>query len=189
MLDAIICREWDYRYYSYNSKWSANEEMASMRNGCGDEWFLLFNPVGAALKGLAHESPRAGDDSFPAQIQKLVPPDFSSFLQEPAFSMQSASFCLWRRHTDRQWSVVIPTHGSISPNDDGSEELLTILDGEPATYQQWAQDYYERPISLNAVRAIYTHESLNEELIAALNPEVSLPDISGDIAEIGYRAI
>ena len=50
MLDAIICPEWEFRYYSYNSKWGRGEEMASMRNGCGDDWFLLFDVHGAALK-------------------------------------------------------------------------------------------------------------------------------------------
>lgn len=37
MLEAIVCPEWEYRYYSYNSRWSSGEEMASMRNGQGDE--------------------------------------------------------------------------------------------------------------------------------------------------------
>jgi hypothetical protein len=40
MLDAIIMREWDYRYYSFNSKWAEGEQMASMRNGQGDGWYL-----------------------------------------------------------------------------------------------------------------------------------------------------
>src|SRR5215218_10310749 len=35
MLDAIMSPEWDYRYYSFDSKWAAGEMMASMRNGCG----------------------------------------------------------------------------------------------------------------------------------------------------------
>ena len=35
MLDAILMPEWEYRYYSYNSQWDANEQMASMRDGEG----------------------------------------------------------------------------------------------------------------------------------------------------------
>src|SRR5436190_14373244 len=99
MLDAIICPEWEYRYHSYNSKWAPGEEMASMRNGCGDDWFLLFDEFGAALKGFAHEYPLAGDAAFAARIQQDVPAGFASFLREPAFGMESASFCLWRRRT------------------------------------------------------------------------------------------
>ena len=35
VLDLIVSPDWDGRYYSFNSKWSENEQMGSMRNGCG----------------------------------------------------------------------------------------------------------------------------------------------------------
>src|SRR5689334_10660936 len=73
MLDAIICPEWEYRFYSYNSKWGVGEQMASMRNGCGDHWFLLFDLNGAALVGFAHEYSLAKDSSFANRIQEIVP--------------------------------------------------------------------------------------------------------------------
>jgi len=186
MLDAIICPEWGYRYYSYNSKWADGKEMASMRDGCGDDWFLLFDQNGAALKGLAHESAVARDPSFAARIQQAVPSIFASFLNEPAFSMGKASFCFWRRFTDPTWSIVTPSGGCVSPEQDGSLELIGILDGKPETYQVWATDYYEREISLAAVRAIYEHQSLSEPLIATLNPDISFSDVRNDVLEIGY---
>ena len=186
MLDAIICPEWEYRYYSYNSKWGKDEEMASMRNGCGDDWFLLFGPFGAAFKGFAHEYPLAGEVSFVARIQETVPGVFASFLKEPAFSMNMATFCMWRRHTDAFWSVVSPANRVISPEEDGSAELINILDGDPTTYQAWAVDYYEREIPLVPVQAIYGHRALSEQLVASLNPERALSDVTADSLEIGY---
>ncbi len=57
MLDAILCTDWESRYYSFNSKWADGELMASMRNGSGDQWFALFTEAGVAIHGLAHESP------------------------------------------------------------------------------------------------------------------------------------
>jgi hypothetical protein len=186
MLDAIICPEWEYRYYSYNSKWGENEEMASMRNGCGDDWFMLFDPHGAVLKGFAHEYPLAGDVSFAARIQQTVPAVFASFLHEPAFSMDMASFCIWRRRTDPTWSIVSPAKGPVSPEEDGSAELLGILDGNPETYRVWAEDYYERAIPSDAVRAIYEHRHLSELLIAKLNSGLALSDVTKDAHEIGY---
>lgn len=186
MLDAIICPEWEFRYYSYNSKWGQGEEMASMRNGCGDDWFLLFDAHGAALKGFAHESPLAGGGSFAARIQQAVPSAFASFLHEPAFSMDRASFCIWRRHTDANWSVVLPASGPVSPKEDGSAELLGILDANPETYRSWATDYYEREILSAAVSAIYGHQALSNELVASLNAELTLSDIAKDAVEIGY---
>lgn len=52
VLDAILSPDWEGRYYSFNAGWDAarGERMASMRDGCGDDWFLLFSPAGAFLK-------------------------------------------------------------------------------------------------------------------------------------------
>lgn len=157
-----------------------------MRNGCGDDWFLLFDPNGAALKGFAHEYPLAGDALFAGRIQQTVPSVFASFLHEPAFSMNMASFCIWRRPSDAAWTVVSPASGRVSPEEDGSAELLAVLGGNPETYQTWAVDYYERTISLTAVQAIYQHRDLTEHLVATLNPELALADVAEDAAEIAY---
>ena len=54
MLDAILSPEWEYRYYSFNSQWSEGKEMASIRNGSGDEVFLLFTGGGCILKVFDH---------------------------------------------------------------------------------------------------------------------------------------
>lgn len=186
MLDAIVCPEWEYRYYSFNSQWGSGEEMASMRNGSGDDWFLLFDPVGAALKGCAHDYPLASDKSFPAIIQKRVPAEFSSFLHEAAFSMEFATFCLWRRHGDAAWSVVLPADGRVSPAEDGSAGLISILDGRAESYRCWAEDYYERRIPIAAVEAVYRHRALDPELVAALNPDLTLSNLAADATEIGY---
>jgi hypothetical protein len=185
-LDAILCPEWDYRYYSYNSKWAPGEEMASMRDGCGDEWFLLFDAQGAALKGFSHESPLAADDTFPVRIQQTVPVEFASFLNEPAFAMEYATFCLWRRHNDAAWNVVAPAHGRISPEADGSEELIGILDGKPETYQEWAEAYYEKEVPLEVIQTIYAHQPVTDEMIEALNPECPREQLRANLEEIGY---
>lgn len=186
MLDAIISPEWAYRYYSYNSQWGPGEEMASMRDGCGDEWFLLFDGYGAALKGFAHESFLAADGSFANQIQGSVPRGFASFMSEPAFSPNRATFCLWRRLDDPTWSVVAMKERRVSPQEDGSEKLLHLLDGVPASYQHWAENYYEHPIPFHAVQALYKHQPLSADLIHELNPKSTPTNVAADAVEIGY---
>ena len=182
MLDAIIQRDWEGRYYSFNAHWATDEEMASMRNGEGDEWFCVFSKHGAFLKGLHHESEMA--KGWPGLLD-TVPKDFKSALNEPAFSMKYTSFCIWRTHHDDRWYV-----GNISypPGDDpdGSAWMLAILDGNPMTYQRWAEDYYKRPVSLSAVEHVYAHKQLTEEVVRALNPEINLSELAEDIAQIGY---
>jgi hypothetical protein len=190
MLDAILCPEWEYRYYSFNSKWSTYEKMGSMRNGSGDDMFALFNEAGCWLKGFMHESIMTPYRNNPVQIWPgifdLVPTEFADCLKEPAFKIEDSTFCIWRRLNDLSWSkgIVMFPDGDSDP--DGSRELLTPLDGHPETYHEWAEKYYEREISLTGVRRIYSHRPLTAELVTELNPDLVFSDLQTDIEEIGY---
>jgi hypothetical protein len=190
MLDAIISPEWEYRYYSFNSKWGLGEMMASMRNGSGDDYFLLFNTAGAILKGFAHESPMspyANEEHkiWPGVLDR-VPTEFAFFLSEPAFTMKDTTFCLWRRYTNPGWQVGEIEYPTDDLDPDGSDALLAILDGRAATYQEFAESYYERSVNLSIIESIYHHQPLTQELISALNPGLSLEDLAADILEIAY---
>jgi len=153
--------------------------MASMRDGSGDDWFLLFSPAGAALKGFAHEL--VIEDKFAEQIQAEVPKSFSSFLQEPAFSMQYATFCYWCLANENIWKSV-----PSSDTDDGSTELLELLVAGPSAYKEWAEYYYEIPVPIEVVTAIYEHAPLTESTILALNPDAELSYTFSQAEEIGY---
>jgi len=205
MLDAILSREWSSRYYSFNSMWAPGKEMASMRNGSGDDYYLLFTEAGAVLKGYAHETAMASHAARHGQpwpgVLDNVPPEFADFLAEPAFSLNDTTFCVWRRRTDAAWNI-----GSIdfpnAPDPDGSADLLIMLDGNPLTYKTWAEEYCEpgyededddqaveldpHELPLAAITEVYAHTPLTEELVSELNPAVSLADLADDIKEIGY---
>ncbi len=189
MLDAILSPEWDSRFYSFNSCWDANSMMASMRNGSGDGYFLLFNALGAIIKGFAHESPMSPCRTKPPRIWTGVlddvPSQFADFLTQPAFSMEDTTFCLWRTFSDSSWhkgEIEFPDE----ENADGSRDLLWMFDGNPQTYEQWAEDTYEQPVDLEAVAHMYQHRPLSQEVLRALNPELSLDDVGEDKEEIGY---
>ena len=188
-LDAILNREWDGRYYSFNNKWSADESMGSMRDGSGDEFFCLFNSEGAILKGFGHEM---GMTTFRAQPPKIwpgiydsVPFEFAAFLKEPAFSISDVTFCIWRLNTDLVWhcgKIDFPS----GKDPDGSADLLKMLDGNPETYHGWAEEYYEREVNRSAVEKFYAHSPLTAPLVKLLNRDVTLKEIQEDIDEIGY---
>lgn len=183
MLDAIIMPEWELRYYSFNSKWSKGEKMASMQNGSGDGYFILFTKEGAILKGFVQESSMGGE--VDSGVLDNVPQVFlENFLNEPAFSMESTSFYIWRLVTDSHWHV-----GNIDlPNDsdDGSEKLLSIFEDTPICYKNWAEQYYEIVLPQTEVLAIFQHRPLSNELIQAINPDNSLEGLAEDIIEIDY---
>jgi hypothetical protein len=190
MLDAILSREWEYRYFSFNRHWSSGEQMGSMRNGQGDHYFALFNAAGCWLKGFGHEAPMSPFASDPPEVVAGVfdgvPAEFEACLTEPAFVTDETTFCVWRRYSDRAWRRGLVKFPAGEEDPDGSAGLLRYLDGYPHTYGDWAAEYYERDVPLAAVRSIYAHEPLDQRLVTALNADVSLSELNADVAEIGY---
>jgi hypothetical protein len=181
MLDAILSPRWESRYYSFNARWSEGEQMGSMRDGCGDDFFALFNAAGCFFKGFAHEAPMR---DWPGVLDG-VPAEFEACLEEPAFNIADTTFCIWRRYLDESWQRgAIEFRAGDDP--DGSAPLLSALDGRPQTYQAWAEDYYERPVSLAAVQKLYAHTPLEINLLKQLNAVVTLKELAADMEEIGY---
>ncbi|MBL9086481.1 MAG: hypothetical protein JNM10_05005 [Planctomycetia bacterium] len=190
LLDRILCPEWEFRYYSFDAAWAPGAQMGSMRDGSGDDFFVHFSAAGCWMKGFSHESPMSPYRRSPprpwAGVLDDVPSDFAECLREPAFSVEDVTFCIWRRPGDPTWQIGHINFPRSHPDPDGSESLLSSLDGRPETYRAWATDYYERDVDAAAVEHVYRHEPLTPEVIARLNPEVSLEQLSQDIRSIGY---
>ena len=192
-LDLILSPVWEDRYYSFNSRWAAGEQMASMRNGCGDEWWIVFHDSGwAALKGLGHDSParQAGRDRLSAELKSAIPAALSGFASEPAFRWDQTSFAAYRRPSDHDW--VWPKEATAFANRSGGEdEFLSLLAGGPEDYVDYAADYFEVDLPLAVVEAIFDLAPITPEMVRMLNPEVSLADIDEQLhGEIGYpRAV
>lgn len=189
MLDAILSPDWEYRYYSFNAKWAPGEMMASMRNGSGDEYFILFDAHGAAMKGFDHEavlSPWSSDPPviWPGMYDDL-PSEFAAFRGEPAFAMDDVTFCIWRRHGDAAWQCGVRDLPE-GDDPDGSEWMLQILDGDPATYQEFARDYYDVELPIEAIAHVYALNPLTNAIVRSLNEKLALADVAADVAEIGY---
>jgi hypothetical protein len=193
MLDAILCQEWEMRYYSFNSMWNKDdpsEMMASMRDGCGDHYFIWFMREGAAIKGFAHESvlnPINNDGAPFPEVLADFPNELSYFLREAAFSIEDTTFCYWRRRGDQAWisgNISFPVTAGADP--DGSRNMLGILDGRPSTYVDYARDYFELEIDEADVHHIYQLKPLNAELLHRLQSDRKLDEFAEEIQEIGY---
>ena len=169
-LDAIICRERELRYYSYDKNWDIikGEEYFSMRNGSGDEFQILFSKDGCVINGQAHESEMCNWTEIEVRPKSLkeriisifgrketeslqtiwkgvvdeLPTEFHDFIfGEPVKSI-GTTFCIWRLNKDSKWNI-----GNIKfPKDkygDGSEDLIYILDNDPKTYRKHALEYFD----------------------------------------------
>ena len=196
MLDAVLSPEWESRYYSYDTKWGPSEELASMRDGSGDDYAIVFCEAGVYAQATYHESPvNAYRLSPPAPWPGLfdsLPDAFRQFEREPAFldhnGVQRASACLWRERTDAAWrcgDIQIPDQ--FEDDADGAEGLFgLLLEGSAEAYLQFAEEYYEMAPALEAVQHVYDLKPLTQEVVSALNSSGRLEDLAEDIAQIGY---
>ncbi|MFE1907524.1 hypothetical protein ACFW96_28190 [Streptomyces gardneri] len=201
MLEAVLCPEWESRYYSFDAHWSESEQLASMKDGQGDEYTIVLSPAGAFARVFAHESvlspfgELADGQTWPGVLDG-VPEAFREYLTEPAFTDEDGvhvtTACLWRETADSAWHtgrVEFPDAGDDREDPDGSGRLLHLLvDRSAEAYAEWASDYYETEtkVDLEAVRHVLALRPLTSEVVAALNPGVGLADLAEDIAEIGY---
>jgi len=190
MLDAILMPDWGLRYFSFNNRWAPAEQMASMRNGSGDTYHILFNQQGAIIKGFVHDSPMG---RFVTETGKVwsgildqLPDEFNAgFLDEPAFVIDETSFCVWRQYGEKQWNIGDITY-QAGKDPDGSAYLLAFLEDDPIRYRDWAVSYYEIEIPLDAVKSLFRHIPLTDSLIFKINPNRPLDDLREDLAEIEY---
>lgn len=218
-LEAIICPEWDDRYYSYQKDWSANEEFCEMRNGQGDQMLIVFSENGSCINGFAHESEMNGWKNVPIKekrsfIDKLfsskkeikteltqviqngildeLPKVFNEFIfGEPVKSI-GTTFCIWQTNTENGWQI-----GKIDfPKDkykDGSSDLLLLLDGNPLTFKNWAEEYYEETfeeneLKLELVKKVFNGQTITKELVNEINPELNdFEQLKSNLDEIGYE--
>jgi hypothetical protein len=193
MIEAIVCPDWEFRYYSFDADWAPGEEMASMRNGSGDAYSIVFAPAGAFIRGLDHESPMS-----PARHVGLwpgligtVPSVFDAQVREPAFSdhgQLDATFVLWRQFSNDSWqtgAIAFPTYGGRRSSPDGSELLTVLIDPGPDTYLGFAADYYEIALDTPAVAHLWALRPLDDAVVTALNPHLTLADIHQDAHQIG----
>ncbi|WP_332262203.1 hypothetical protein [Kitasatospora mediocidica] len=73
---------------------------------------------------------------------------------------------------------------------DGAEWLFDILLGGTAdAYRDFAEEYYEVAVDLDAVRHVYALRPLSQSIVSSLNPDVSLDDLAEDIAQIGFAVV
>ncbi|MET9965216.1 hypothetical protein ABZZ80_04635 [Streptomyces sp. NPDC006356] len=182
----------NYRYYSFDAHWSETEEVFSMRNGSGDEFDIVFSPAGAYIRGFDHESPMSPytDDTVWPGVLDSVPEVFHAQIEDPAFmdeGVPRVTFCLWRETGDARWHAGRIDFPSGYADPDGSGWMLSLpMNPTPEAFQSFAEDYYERPVDLEAVRHVFDELPLTRETVTRLNPLASFEDISKEAELLGY---
>ncbi|TGN81431.1 hypothetical protein E5083_02625 [Streptomyces bauhiniae] len=181
VLDAAVCDDPQFCQYTFDPAWGPGTEAALMDNGSGDDFSVLFTPAGVLIRGFDHESemsPYGTEDEqvWPGVIDD-VPAALRPLLDEPAFCDEGIdapriTVCLWRETGDTAWrtgSAIAFPEGNEDP--DGSDFLFHLLtDRSPDSVRTHFEDYYERPVPLDAVRHVLAGHPLTPAIALALDP-------------------
>jgi hypothetical protein len=189
MLDALICPEFQYRYFTFDAAWGDDEQFGAMRNGDGDHWFLHLSDGGAALKGYVQELEHCDTRALAREIQRKVPADFNAFLHEPSFAMDAVSYFYWRRSGDAAWTKVEHPEPGLKHCADGSADYLSILLAPADCYYDYATDYFECEPPIASIEHIYSMAPLTAAIVKSLNPQLSMAEAQTSAAAIGYPCV
>lgn len=182
VLDAILSQEWEYRYYSYNNKWSNYEEFFEMRDGSGNQMLVLFAQNDCVINGFAHEY----EQQDKQKLTTSLPSIFNEFIFGEPVNSIGTTFCLWTTEQNN-WQT-----GQRENLEDNSEEMLNIFDGNPQTYIDWATEYFEDSykesgIPLETVEKIYSGQTLTKNMVLSIVEEPEdWEQLAADLNEIGY---
>ena len=201
-LDVVMSSDWEERYFSFDPMWDDGEEYASMSNGSGDSYHIVFSDKGVVIRGFDHESDLSpwsrADERIDPAILDGFPPALQSVIDEPAFNAPEAdeddeseidwsagpqielTWCFWCLAPDDVWCT-----GSATDDGGATDMLAVVLDGTPRGYRSFAADYYEVELG-DEVDAVFDHVPMTAAMIHALNPEADVDDVLGELEEIGY---
>lgn len=188
-LDLILSPDRENRLYFFDSHWSHSEQMASMRNGVGEEWWMVFHKDGwAVLKGLDHNCPAwtIHREKLSLALQRSLPAEFAEVAMEPVFHWNETSFAYFHVVGARRW-LRANDFTIFKKEEAGDTGLLAHLIGEPADYADFASQYYESEVKEHLVAQIFAHRPITAEIVAALNPSTTLDEIAKELYhQIGY---
>ncbi|MFJ9455425.1 hypothetical protein ACIRST_10130 [Kitasatospora sp. NPDC101447] len=196
VLDVIMCDEPSLRYYAFDPAWSGSEMLASMHDGSGNDYSVVFSAAGAFARGFDHESPMTPWAEDPLRLWPglvdSVPEAFQPLLSEPSFCESDgtlrATVCFWRESSDAEWrSGAVDLPDGNDGDVDGASWIFDVLvAGTAAAYREFAEEYYEKTPDLTAIQHVLDHQPLTDAVVALLNPDRRLGDIHDEVAQTGY---
>ncbi len=166
-----------------------------------DSLVVWFSPGGCVIKGHDEESvmnpvvtpfdleEQEGKKLYPGLL-KGFPREFRTFLKEPSFNSENATFVIWRKADDTAWHIGPITWPNRSPNrwgtHDGSDDLLSPLSIDAKAYAGWLQKAKKRKVAEADIEKVFALEPMTEALLKRLDSHRKLSDIKGELKTIGY---
>jgi hypothetical protein len=174
LLDAGICQEWQYRYFSYNARWGPGTQMASLRDGCGSHWYMLLDNKDCAFKVYDKGNKISLDEAI-----KFIPKGtfFQDFINEPAFLIEEISQIGYFNNG------IIKYYGNEVS---GPLSVKEVTQWNVDNYANWARPYYEMEVSDIDFINLWNDPS-DVDTWSRIISEFDIDGFNNDILEIGWR--
>ncbi|MCX4683881.1 hypothetical protein OG401_06070 [Kitasatospora purpeofusca] len=178
--------------HAFVRDWREGVDLATMDNGSGDQYAIVFDPAGVFLYGFDHESdasPWRDEDRehWPGLLDGLPAP-LAHYAQTPEFQFEGffdATVCAWRECGAAEWRCGPVEFGPEER--DGAEELFGLLvDAGPEAYAGFAEDYFERPVDRGAVAAVLAGDPLTRRTVESLSAGADFGAVAARARAMGF---
>jgi hypothetical protein len=167
LLDAVLMPQWHLRYYSFDPHWKQGQWFAGMKDGSGEEYYVLNGRGFALIKGFVKASKFAGIGAEHGRpIEGLLPvqmPSLKPALREPALDWQYTTYVGWC--TGDEW-VVRCHSGEMGL----CKAQCLVLQDDGRAYHRWAEEYYERGLDRAVVEEVFRSGLVTRSHVSALSP-------------------
>ncbi|MER8032862.1 hypothetical protein ABTZ78_28290 [Streptomyces bauhiniae] len=99
--------------------------------------------------------------------------------------MTVATVCAWRETGADAWRCG-PVRFAPGESDGAGWLFGLLADGSPEAYAEFAEDYWERPVDVEAVRAVLTGATLTPGITKALSPTADFALMAKAVRALGH---
>jgi hypothetical protein len=189
-LDVVLMPERFDRLFAYQPDWTDSRRLATMDNGSGDQYQIVFEDGATVVRVFDHESELSPwmnpNGELADGLLDGLPDSLRPAIEEPSFRVVDSppielTFCAW-------WTTGTSTWGAgTNASDGGASELMeVVLDATPVGYVRCTGDYLERKIASDEVAAFYELRPATAFSLRALNPSVDVKSALTELGEMGY---
>lgn len=150
-------------------------------NGSGDSLTVFSTENGTLLKGFDHENELnqfaadEWDDAFFEHMFSDMPDDLMALMDKD--ERDNTTFCMWCTDDSDQWiQNETPEHSG------GRGYLLQYICQSAEEWCEWAENYYDASLDVDAVNEVYKGNPVTGAIIEAINPERDAEDALQEIA-------
>lgn len=157
----------------------------SIDDDSGNNLTIILTSDGALIKGFEVKNELnqfEAEEWDPNVIQRFyeeAPKDLYTQLNED--ERDETTFCMWYSEDTGVW-----TQNDMDGNDGGRDRLLGRVFSTPEAWSDWAGNYYHLPLDIEAVRAVYSGQTVTPDMIRSLNPDRDAAEAQQEIEALEF---